>query len=446
MAIWPQKRSIITELLETVTNEFKKTTAKALKSSDDPDTAKIGRYVLNALEATSMNAAIPHFYALRELFPKWNYTHFQVIFGRPFVQFREDLGVFNNDPDFTRRLNFNDMREVFINGDLMIGVYYARNFRCPPHLLAYNMKTERMEWGIPLTPAFTEDLPLSPSSEISRLKPAKYHLSRVGEDMALQFIGQQNVHIINSISGEVKASIELPYKKESGYDALHLTPDGFGYQLIHDEGNPKLVGGKVSDSELIPLFEVKTPGSCFLPLSTHVGVTQGLKNKLELFSPTGKSVTLDCFSAQAHGDKLYLTEPNPADTNTCKLTVRTMTNDDNVVSDPERTIILKTKRASLKSVCDNGQIVLFSDRLRGDRSPIFVSPDSEEIVYGEHEVPAYANQVINTATGDVWSWDRLTKKIWKISPEGAVLMGSLGGGDRTTLLHVDESDHLYLMT
>ena len=454
MAAWPNKGELITDLLETVTNKNKIVIAEALESSPDPQTAKIGHHILNALRSTTLTKAIPHFYALTELLPNFNCPHVRITFGMLFETFREDKQCYKNDPDFTRRLNFNGMREVFVNGDLMIGVYDTflmyGNLGLQPHLVAYNMKTEKMQWGIPLTPTPPEDLSLNPSqtritSEIPKKGLEKCYLDRVGENITLQFKEEKKVHFIDPNTGETKATIVLPYERRAKNGRLHLTPSGVGYQMVNLKGIYKLIGGKISDSRLNPTFEVDAPGVSFLPLSTHVGFHQNSEDKLVIFGPSGKHVTIDYLSAYGLGDKLYLIEPNPSQENTCKLTIRTMTTGDDVVSEPEKSIILKTKMASIEKLCDNGELILFNCN-SSNQSPIFVCLESEEIIYGEHKFPSFAKQVINTVSGELWSWDTSSREIWKISSKETVLMGSLKDEPGMTLVHVDQSDHLYFVS
>ncbi|MEM1003501.1 MAG: hypothetical protein AAGH46_12715, partial [Bacteroidota bacterium] len=443
LAAWPSKGKFITTLLETVNNQGKTNIAEVLKTSMDPATSKIGHHIFNALSATSMKAAIPHYYGLTEMLPNFNGIDIEIIFNRPFKSFRHNSSLSKNDPNFTRRLTFNDRRNFFVSGDLVIGIYDTRTTiggkEVPPHLLAYNMKTEKMEWGLPLTPTSIEKLQLN-TTQRPMSRPAGYYLDRAGQYITLQFDGHKNIDFINASSGEINTSILMPYEKRQKYDCFHLIHESFGYQIVNIKRRRKLIGGIISDSKLKPVFEVETPSGSFLPLSTHAGFL--FRNKLVLFSPTGKSVSFDCLSAKAYGNKLYLIETGPE--GTCKLTIRTMTADDSVVTLPEKTVILKEKEISIDCLCDNRQIILFHKNL-SNKSPIFVSLDNEKIVYVDHKMEVDAKQVVNTATGELWEWDETSKKIWKISSKETVLMGSLESGRGTILLHADESDHLYFV-
>jgi len=450
MSAWPNKGNLIVELLTTVAAQTKAVIAQDLQSSADAETSKVGGHILNALHAISIKAAIPHYYALTELLDNFTGTDIELVFRSPFPTFREH-SHFRKDPEFTRRLQFNGMRKVFISGNLMIGVYNTLisfgGSRVPPHLLAYNMKTEKMEWGVPLTPAPFKEAALDSNQTpmtfgLSRMKPASYELSHVGEEIALRFTGQQKVYLLDASSGELKKSIELPYPKRDSSEYLYINPNGFAYQVAQLKRNRKLIGGKLFQTKFIPSFEVETPSGLFLRLSTHVGFLKTFQKKLVLFKPTGKFVVIDCLSARAYGNKLYTIESNSSVTNTCQLTIRTMIADHRVVSDPEKRIILKTMEASINCLADNEEMILFSEN-SSSRSPIFLNLLSEEIVYCKHKAQCYATYVTNDVTGELWTWDQISKKIWKITSKETVLAGTLESGRGTTLLHADSSGHLY---
>lgn len=206
--VWPAKTKVITDFLEYMDEKNKKVIANQLSSSNDELTAKIGSHVLKGLQAATLREAIPHFTALIELLPHINDSHIEIIFGRPFVAFRQDAThYYKDDPSFTRRLNFNDARKVFIEGDLMIGVYDTRTTfggrGVPAHLLAYDMTTEKMAWGIALNPTMGTDLSIhtaaTPSTfGLPRMGPARYALQRCGEFITLQFRGTNDVYYINA--------------------------------------------------------------------------------------------------------------------------------------------------------------------------------------------------------------------------------------------------------
>lgn len=70
---------------------------------------------------------------------------------------------------------------------------------------------------------------------------------------------------------------------------------------------------------------------------------------------------------------------------------------------------------------------------------------THEVTYSQHQFPSYAGCVVNTDSGELWTWDETSKEIWKVSSTSITLMGSLESGRGTTLLHVDTADRLYFV-
>ncbi len=451
---WPTKAGIITDLFETITPESKLAVARALASSKDSTTSEVGNHFLAALTARSLREAVPHFNALTELLPNFNYTHVGIIFGRPFVEFCHDRSIFKKDPEFTKRLHFNDMRKVFIHGSLMMGVYDTRTTYggkgVPPHLLAYDMNTEKMVWGIPLTPIPLEDPSLNTSATpmtfgLPRMGPAGYSLKRVGELISLQFVGEKTLHFIHPETGEFDSTLELPEASTDRYDCLHISPKGFAYQMVHKDRDRILIGGRITDKRWNSSFEAKTPSGMFRPFSTHCGFQQDFEDRLVLFGPTGDQVTIEgCMAAEAQDDKLYSIEKDPVDKDKCLFKVRTLKGDNEVVSGIEKSISLNVKEASFGKICQNGQVILFAGRF-SDTSPVFVTLDSQEVTYSPHKFPSYAEHIVNADSGELWTWDQISHKIWKVSSANITLMGTMESGRGTTLLHADKADRLYFV-
>ena len=451
---WPSKAGIITDLLETVTLERKLAIARALASSKDPTTSEVGNHLLAALTARSLREAVPHFNALTELLPNFNYKHVEIIFGRPFVEFCHDRSIYKKDPEFTKRLHFNDMRKVFVHGSLMMGVYNTRTTYggkgVPPHLLAYDMNTEKMVWGIPLTPISLEDPSLNTSATlktfgIPRMGPPGYSLKRVGELLSLQFVGEKKLHFIHAETGEYDSTLDLPEASTDEYDRLHVSPKGFAYQMISRDQDRILIGGRIIDKRWNSSFEAKTPIGMFRPFSTHCGFQQDFEDRLVLFGPTGDQVTIEgCMTAKAQDDKLYSIEKDPVDKDKCLLKVRTLKGDSEVVSGIEKSISLNVKEVSFGKICQSGQVILFAGRF-SDTSPVFVNLNSQEVTYSPHKFPSDAGHVVNADSGELWTWDQISHKIWKVSSANITLMGSMESSRDTTLLHADKADRLYFV-
>jgi hypothetical protein len=452
---WPSKVVIITDLLETEALENKLAITRALASSKDPATSEVGNHLLAALTACSLREAIPHFNALTELLPHFNYTHIMIIFGRPFIEFCHDRSCFKEDPEFTKRLRFNNRREVFVHGSLMMGVYNNTSITCegkriPPHLLAYDMNTEKMVWGIPLTPISLK-APLNASAapmtfDPLRMSSAGYFLKRVGELLSLHFAGEKKLHFIHPETGEFDSTLELPEASINERDCLHVSPKGFAYQMLYKSQGRILIGGRIIDKRWNPSFEVATPDGMFCPFSTHCGFQQNSKASLVLFGPTGDQATIEgCIAAKAQDDKLYSIEKDPVNKDKCLLKVRMLKDDSEVISGIEKSISLNVRQASFGKICQNGWVILFVDSFFDDISSIFVNLNSQEITYSSHKFSSDAEHVINADSGELWTWDQISHKIWKVSSANITLMGSMKSGRGTTLLHVDKADRLYFV-
>ncbi len=430
---WPDKTRIIRLLLED--KDCKLTVARALAASNDPTTSEIGNHLLDAFTANSFNEAIPHFEALEKLVPCFQEMFFEQVFGRHFIKFsKKDI----EDPEFTTRLNFNEMRKVFVQDSLMIGVYETNmvfgHKRVAPHLLAFDMNTQKMVWGMALTSKKGTFLDMN--------ERPNYILNRVGEYISLQFLGQKTMHIIHPKTGEFHFSLDLPIASKEDHDSVHISPQGFAYQYVER----KLMGGKIVDKTWKSSFESKSSPGSFRPLSTHCAFQPVFStHKFVLFGPTGDQVILEnCLEAIAQDDKLYAIEKDPTNKDKCLLTVRTLKTDSEVVSKVEKTISLNVNKAFFGALCKNGQMILFAGNTY-NTAPFFVDLVTQEVNYIKQKFPDYSERIFNSDTAELWTWDVESEKIWKVSSTEIKLMGSLKGRSGMTLLHVDNKDHLFFM-
>jgi len=438
MDTWPSKAGIIIDLLETVESESKLRIAKALSLSQDSTTSGVGNHVLAALQASSLREAVPHLHALKKLLPGLNDSHVHLIFDHPSVAFCRDRSMYPQDPEFVRRLNFNATKEVFVHGSLMMGVYYTQSTICRskgilPHLLAYDMYTEQIVWGLPLTPLSLDNPP--------KMRSTDYSLKRVGEWISLQSKEEKQLRLIRPETGEVDDTLELP--EVDTYTCVHINPEGFAYQLVHKGGNRVLVGGMIRDKQWDISFKANSPNGFFCSFSTHCGFA--LEDyRWILFGPQGDQITLEnCMTAQAHGDKIYTVEKDPVNANKCLLNIRSLKLNHDVVSDVENSIPLNARNVSFGKICHNGQIVLFSDT-----SPLFVDLQTQEVTYSAYKLPCalkYPMHIVNPDSGELWVVNAISGEIWKVSSSNMTLMGSMQIGRGTTLVHVDTSDRLYFV-
>jgi hypothetical protein len=428
MGVWPRKGKVILDRLERMPDKNKLSLATTLMTSQDPLTQQAGKHIRDVLTSRSLNTGIPHLYGLQQIFPDFGDHCSQRIFKLPFRPFRNIFGPID-DPAFTRRLSFNCGKNVFVHHSLMIGLNKksAYNGDEPDYLLAYDMHSEKMVWGIPLT---------NPKVSLPEVGLQQYSLGYMDGHIALQSVGDKNVYFINPQTGDISDVVETSYAPQNIYqlDWFHKSREGYTYQVTCGEDSYILIGSQQARVN----FEARVEGD-FLPLSTHCGFIDRVRDGLVLFGPTGDKVVIPRYrAAQAVGNKLYLIERDSEDKNKCHLTLRNLNLDHTVVSDVEQSFVLNVPKAFFGKVCQNGQVILFSNS-----APIFINLQSGEVVYGPYAFPYDGKHVISDYTGDVWSWDPSSKNIYKTSATQRTLMGSMSGGQDTSLVHVDENDQLY---
>jgi hypothetical protein len=219
---------------------------------------------------------------------------------------------------------------------------------------------------------------------------------------------------------------------------IHIHSTGVGYQIGSYEGAVKLIGGKIVDERWEPTFERKIPPlGFFTPLSTHIGFQHPPRAQLFIINPIGAQVEFKCFSVKTKNDKLYLIEPNPTTRNSCLLTIRTLRDDESVVSEVEKSFPLAVKKATFIACCDNGKIILLAD----NEKPIFVDLSNEEVIYSQQRV---SKPMTYSASGELWSCDRYPANIWKITSTQVENMGVLVPSTIKPV-HVDENGCLYII-
>lgn len=444
---WQSKANIISTFFEIARDKVR--IATDLSSSQDPATARIGGHFSGALTANSFREAIPHFHALIKILPDFSYTHIKSIFGCPFIEFREN-GFYHKNPGFTKRLHFNKFdygNGVFVYDSLMIGEYDSRP-DSPPYLLAYDMHTEELVWGIPLTPtalndSFLNETSIPKSFDTLQSKDVSYRLRKVGEHLTLHFIQEKMVHFIHAKTGECDFTLSL--LKIS--DNLHISPEGFAYHKEYKSFEEKdstsgFIGAKILNNQWTPSFEREAPPGRFRPLSTHCGFENPVKNQLILFGPTGDQVIIPHYiQARAQENKLYAIEKDPVNKKKCLLTLRTLKTDQEVVSQVETAISLNVSEASFGNLCHNGLLVLFA---QNPDSSIFIDLHSQQVTYNDYTLSPSAKHIVNLENGDIWTWNETSKQVWKISADHILtLMGTLDSGLGTILLHIDKKEQLY---
>jgi hypothetical protein len=321
-------------------------------------------------------------------------------------------------------LNF-DTKSVFVVDNLTIReTPKSRTKRILPHLLAFDIETQRMVWGIKL------EKPIA-----HYYNPQKY-----GEHMTLQFEDSNEVSFIHAITGEITATVSLPYKVEDGRD-FHLSPEGFCYQLVGLHDNRRIVSGRIVNWTWQPTFESAIESGALTVLSTHAAIyDKYIKKQLILFGPTGASVVFErCLSFHGKGDKLYVVQRGPE--KECILSVITLINDGGVISEEVKTVHFVSSRPSFLGVSENGICIL----LERNGNPIFVNPLTSQVVKSVHQIVSYAQYIVNGETGDLWSWDTLSSELYKINGDQIIPMGKIKAGESTRFIHITSNGRLFIL-
>lgn len=456
----PIKVIAIRELIETLPLEDKLTVATVAAASKDLTTVRIGELLLAALTSLSLKEALPHLDALAEMSLRFEHNPFRINFGCAFVKFYSDQ-IHENLSSCVKELNFKNSKTVFVFGSVMVGIYdpgtCTKDKPFPPHLLAYDMITEKIIWGIPLTSTPPDDpsLYFKGSSMLfngshsilfrEEKKTVDYKVNKVGEFLSVSFENEKNVRIINPKTGELEFTFQLPEKAK--IDPFHhISQEGFVYQIKSESSGEgrTLTAGTIAAKEWHPLFKITTPlDGKFISLSTHCGFIGTNFTDLALFGPTGEHVIIqNCMSAKAFGNKLYTIERDCEQKDYCLLAIRTLKIEGGVVSDAEKKIIIYNKKAFVAGICETGEVILIS----GSDSPIFVDLNSKKVTYSEQKLSAYSTYAIDTQSGEFWGWGReLGDHIWKITAAGATLMGSMSYHRGINFLYAKEGK-LYFNT
>lgn len=429
--LWPEKIFVISQLMINSLAREKSLLVTQLMSSQDRKTAEIGFHLLSISTSYTLHLAIPHFNALIDL--GFDYIDIERMFNVPFQPMRNQYAI-SNDSAFAKRLEFNELRQVFLCDDLIIGVLRRRvvwsaGKTIPSYLLAYNKQSEKLIWGIPVTQTPHRIFEMSETE-----MEAKYYLQKVGEYIILLFKEKREAFFIYSKNGCISFTVTLSYEVEE--DNVYFAPCGFGYQVTR---KGLLVGGRILDGEWHPSYEMNTPDGFVIPLSTHIGFHNKFEdNQLVIVGPTGAHMIIkNCLSIREYDNNLYLVEEHVDLKHKCILTIRTLTQDESVFSEIEKRIVLDTNEAKIEALCNNKQLILTAN---SGISLIFVNLNTDEVIYSKFVFPELEKHIINTKLGEIWCWDMLSKEIWKISLYEIIPMGILDSGRGTTLLHVDQDD------
>lgn len=467
---WKRKPKIITDLLEM---SFINNTAlaKVLSESTDEWTSKIGNCIHSISTARCMTDAITFIYELKRLMPHEMNPFFpQYAFGYPFPSFRDDNRIFK-DNEFARRLEFNQHRHVFVSGNIMAGVYNAQSTfggrEIPDYLMAFDMQTEKMVWAVDLS----DPMKIHKNDETKidtyatpmtwgfpTLGPREYRLRGIGENkISIYIMGNPIVYFVDTQTGSIHtmANISGPPLTSEEYDLLHFSDDLEFYYTVTDVGRDRIVTvgckqHKEMDEESILCYDFKTTelnfGGHIVALGTHIGIIDEIADESVIITnPTLKNFTIkNCIGIAYHRGKIYTIELDGNQDNTYFLVVRTADVGEAIVSTVEKQIEIKsTERLHFISMTADSSKWF----LRTYTSFVVVEMDTERVLYGTTKIHNCAEIMVDKKAGTLWTWDQVSKEVKKFSGDflSPAIVGTLNSGRGTSLLHVDEEEHLYFV-
>ncbi len=416
---WPNKHRIIYLLLSASPPEDQLRIARALTISGNTSTVDIGKHVEAILKAE--DEAYPHFVALRDLL-QVSVKKVCKLFNRHLIEIFSDKVP--NAPDFTKGLTLNVKERVLFHGDLMIGLYQPaqEGEKVNPFLIAFNRKTEKMAWTIPLPlPANLDYKEMQPAGKLPKIQIA-------GNFIEVHTAGDDKIYQFQVDTGVAIRSIQIPANE----DLYQLTE---GLKALKTGSQLQL--GKISEEKWCPFFNVTDPGGVFKPHPTLLIFHN--QSLLYLISPSGKQTKLrGCLDVMTYGPKLCLIEQS---SNQCFLTIRSHLDQEIMLSGPEKMIPINSKSASISGVCCSNHAVLISE----EKTPIFINLENMKVTYSQYVIPSKASILVNPDKKELLSLDQETKEIWSITPFGAQLRGKLNSSRDIELIHIDQKGILYFM-
>lgn len=453
---WPAKSDLLLELLINVGREECITIADCLASQNVPLTAQVGSHLVIVLNAVTLKEAIPHYYALLRLIPNLTPQIASLIFKRPFLSFRNDQVVIDTDIEQSQfGIAVNALKYAFVHQSvvamqyqsLIIGEYLIEEEI--PYLIAFDMETEKMAWGIPLIFEFLKNPTINPATKESTQHAYKIQRIENGKSISITFANSDEVFLISPETGTLLSTFELEDVSDFDQTEFHITSDRYGYKFIAEENVFKVIGGQLTLKEnqsesdnytqlqFLTSFEIPTSTQHFLPFFKHCGLKLG--NALTIIGPTGhQKVIPDCSDQYGKDNYLYLIENDPYLWH-CQLKIKTLVASEEVFLDFKSITI--EKRAFIQEICTNGTAILFSTSgLK--HCPIFVDLTTETVTYSSNSIRSSDRYFVNNKTGDIWTWNLNTKKINKTSVHGTIEMGTLPNKS-TNLIFVDCDDRLY---
>lgn len=322
------------------------------------------------------------------------------------------------DPKRTSRLNFNQVRKVFIHDNLMMGMYWKHPVTT---LLAFDKTSGRLRWSIPL-------------------KEKYFHYSLTSIGLALAYENDPTLYIYNPKNGKKLYEIALPSCPQDRFNKIHITSSGFCYYMAEKKGQRMLYGGQISHGKWETAFVLKTPSGKFSPVGNHICFKQDFKNFQIIISQDGSVQELsDCNGLLYKNGKLFTIKSLEKEK---KYTIAMQAMEESGVFKLKgsRSEFQVDTEFEIKHVCDDDTVVIF----KGEK-PCFIDIANKKLIEVKHKVASFGQTFVDAKKTAVWTWDELSKDLWKHTKNGSENIGKLNSGRGTSFLHVDEEDRLYFV-
>lgn len=429
-----------------------------LAASHDFTTKEIGQLIFSLLNSPSLNAAIPTYYRLKHYFPKLE----EMNLNFPFKHFLHSLYPYGrkNVPSFLKKIKH--MQHPIFYQSLLIGIIRDDD---PSYLTAYDFHKDRLIWGFPLVadhlenPLLDERILVS-NQRVPELNSLVYAREQ-SETLCIAFKNHPRIYLIDKETGGINikrsydlqaSNHELFYSLSDLSSRLHVSSEGTVYHLADGKIGiaPSLFIGDIFSKHSLEIKNI--PWVEPLPLSSHYGSLNPdpRERSLCIVSPTGHHVVIpECLSVQAKGNRLFTIEqfpedrierPDSVEKTRHVLNVRTLLNNQNVVSEIEQSIFFFAKQPSIAKICSNGQVVLFQDK-RDESRFIFINLQDQTILFRKELKRAWIKKSYVTESGDIWSTNH--EKLWRTSSQKFEEIDTMGVEVRLDPLHQDQEGNLY---
>jgi|GEM_PF-4084695 len=417
---WPGKGDAITNLLGIFNPSV---IANILATSVcDAKTQEIGLCFQKCLEAKTAQEKFSLLHKMTELLPKMESHEMAFPFNYPYPSW-DIVRIEFRDPMQISHLNCQGQvsQPVLFHGDLVMKPYRGK-------LLAFNKIDNRPVWSIPM-----------------KENPIYAGINKLG----LTIISKNdpnNIHIFNPVTGKPEGVIPLPQEIKINHDwlgeSVHISPSGFCYIYAPENNKLMIHGGQISNGKFNQAFPpIVVPKGDLHPLGNYVYFSHyGMPTTI--IGQDGKQEKLaECDALFVKNGKLFTMEMTGKYQGSI-LAMQPIEDSVNFKLKGERKQLpLNTASYKLQDICDDETAVC----LHGE-NVCFMNMTNGQNIQRNCEIPSYGKVIVDPKKGEVWSWDVHSKALWKHTKNDSTEIGHMGGGQGTSLAHIDNDGKLYTIT